>query len=51
MPERDPQGRMTVTQHLTEFRRRLIISITAVAVAAVLCYWFAPAIIRFFSSA
>lgn len=39
---------MTVVEHLTELRRRIIISIVAVTVAAVACYWFAPDIIRFF---
>ncbi len=39
---------MTVVEHLAELRRRLIISIVAVAAAAALCYWFAPDIIRFF---
>jgi sec-independent protein translocase protein TatC len=46
--ERDPEGRMTVVEHLAELRRRLIICIVAVAGAAVFCYWFAPDIIRFF---
>lgn len=39
---------MTVVEHLTELRRRLIISIVAVVGGAALCYWFAPDIIRFF---
>src|SRR6266545_4997575 len=43
-----PDDSMTVVEHLAELRRRLIISIVAVAAAAALCYWFAPDIIRFF---
>ncbi|HEY8216207.1 MAG TPA: twin-arginine translocase subunit TatC, partial [Acidimicrobiia bacterium] len=48
MPARDPEGRMTVVEHLAELRRRLIICLVAVAGAAAFCYWFAPEIIRFF---
>jgi sec-independent protein translocase protein TatC len=39
---------MTVVEHLSELRRRLVISIVAVAVAAVFCYVFALDIINFF---
>ncbi|HEU5302054.1 MAG TPA: twin-arginine translocase subunit TatC [Acidimicrobiia bacterium] len=39
---------MTVIEHLTELRRRIIVSIVAVVGAAAFCYWFAPDIIRFF---
>ena len=39
---------MTVVEHLTELRRRLIISIIAVVLAAILCYVFALDIINFF---
>ncbi len=39
---------MTVVEHLTELRRRIIVSIVAVVGAAAFCYWFAPDIIRFF---
>ena len=39
---------MTVVEHLSELRRRIIIAIVAVFGAAAFCYWFAPAIIRFF---
>jgi sec-independent protein translocase protein TatC len=45
---RDPEGRMTVVEHLAELRQRLIICLVAVAGAAAFCYWFAPEIIRFF---
>jgi len=38
---------MTVVEHLAELRRRLIISIVAVVVAAIVCYIFALDIIRF----
>ena len=43
----DPDGRMTVVEHLTELRTRLIISIVAVAVGATICFIFAPEIISF----
>ena len=46
MPSRDTDGRMTVVEHLTELRRRIVISLIAVAVTAIACYWFAPDIIR-----
>ncbi|MEX2255336.1 MAG: twin-arginine translocase subunit TatC [Acidimicrobiia bacterium] len=39
---------MTVVEHLSELRRRLMISIIAVAIGAVVCYVFALDIIRFF---
>ncbi|HEY5165909.1 MAG TPA: twin-arginine translocase subunit TatC, partial [Acidimicrobiia bacterium] len=39
---------MTVIEHLTELRRRILISIFAIVATASLCYWFAPDIIRFF---
>ncbi len=39
---------MTVVEHLAELRRRLIISIIAVVIAAVVCYIFALDIIGFF---
>jgi len=48
MAERDPEGRMTVVEHLSELRHRLMISLVAVAGTAAFCYWFAPEIIRFF---
>jgi sec-independent protein translocase protein TatC len=40
-------GRMTVVEHLTELRRRIIISLFGFVFAASLAYWFAPDIIRF----
>jgi sec-independent protein translocase protein TatC len=39
---------MTVTEHLAELRHRLIVSIVAVVVAAIVCYIFALDIISFF---
>lgn len=39
---------MTVVEHLSELRRRLMISIVAVAIAGVICYIFALDIISFF---
>jgi sec-independent protein translocase protein TatC len=39
---------MTVTEHLSELRRRLMISIAAVVIAAIVCYIFALDIISFF---
>jgi sec-independent protein translocase protein TatC len=41
-------GRMTVVEHLTELRRRIIISIIAVSIAAIVCFIFSESIIRFF---
>jgi sec-independent protein translocase protein TatC len=39
---------MTVVEHLTELRQRVIISLVGFVVAASVAYWFAPDIIRFF---
>ncbi|HMF83278.1 MAG TPA: twin-arginine translocase subunit TatC [Acidimicrobiia bacterium] len=44
----DNGGRMTVVEHLTELRRRIIISIIAVSLAAIVCFIFSESIIRFF---
>jgi sec-independent protein translocase protein TatC len=44
-PDRDPEGRMTIMEHLTELRNRLMICLAAVAVAAVVCFVFADTII------
>ncbi|HYV59191.1 MAG TPA: twin-arginine translocase subunit TatC [Acidimicrobiia bacterium] len=41
-------GRMTVVEHLAELRRRIIISIIAVSLAAIVCFIFSQSIIRFF---
>jgi sec-independent protein translocase protein TatC len=44
--ERDPEGRMSLTEHLGELRQRLMISIVAVVVAATMVFVFAPSIIH-----
>jgi sec-independent protein translocase protein TatC len=41
-------GRMTVIEHLTELRRRVIIALIGFLFAASVAYWFAPDVIRFF---
>jgi sec-independent protein translocase protein TatC len=41
-------GRMTVVEHLTELRRRIVISIIAVSIGAVVCFIFSESIISFF---
>jgi sec-independent protein translocase protein TatC len=43
----NPEGRMTVFEHLGELRRRLIISIVAVVVAGIVVFIFAPNITNF----
>jgi len=43
----NPEGRMTVFEHLGELRRRLMISIVAVAVAGTIVFIVAPEIISF----
>jgi sec-independent protein translocase protein TatC len=45
-PESD--GRMTVVEHLSELRRRIIISVIAVSIGAIVCFIFSESIIRFF---
>jgi sec-independent protein translocase protein TatC len=53
--ESNPEGRMTVFEHLGELRRRLMISIVAVVVAGTIVFIFAPQIIswliRFYNNA
>jgi len=39
---------MTVVEHLTELRRRIIISIVAVSLGAIVCFIFSESVIRFF---
>jgi sec-independent protein translocase protein TatC len=41
-------GRMTVVEHLTELRRRIVISAIAVAAGAVVCFIFSESVISFF---
>ena len=48
MPRRAPDGRMTVVEHLSELRYRLMVSIAAVAVGAIVCFIFASPIIGWF---
>jgi sec-independent protein translocase protein TatC len=43
----NPEGRMTVFEHLGELRRRLMISIVAVVVAGTIVFIVAPEIIKF----
>jgi sec-independent protein translocase protein TatC len=43
---KNPEGRMTVVEHLAELRRRLIVSLVAVAVCGVIVFVFAPEIIH-----
>jgi sec-independent protein translocase protein TatC len=41
-------GRMTVVEHLSELRRRIIISAIAVSIGAIVCFIFSESIISFF---
>jgi sec-independent protein translocase protein TatC len=43
----NPDGQMTVVEHLTELRKRLMISLVAVALGATICFILAPNIISF----
>jgi sec-independent protein translocase protein TatC len=44
-PERD--GRMTVVEHLSELRRRIVISLIAITLGAIVCFIFSESIIKF----
>jgi sec-independent protein translocase protein TatC len=44
---RDDGGRMTVVEHLTELRRRIIVCIIAITLAAIVVYVFSLEVIRF----
>jgi sec-independent protein translocase protein TatC len=46
LKDRDPEGRMTIFEHLGELRRRLVISIVAVVVTGTVVFIFAPQIIN-----
>jgi len=48
VPGKNPDGRMTVVEHLSELRYRLMVSIAAVAVGAIVCFIFASPIIGWF---
>ena len=48
MPRRAADGRMTVVEHLSELRYRLMVSIAAVVVGAIVCFIFASPIIGWF---
>ena len=48
MPRRPADGRMTVVDHLAELRYRIMVSIAAVAVGAIICFIFASPIIGWF---
>jgi sec-independent protein translocase protein TatC len=41
-------GRMTVVEHLTELRGRIIISMIAITLGAIVCFIFSESIIKFF---
>jgi sec-independent protein translocase protein TatC len=43
----DDEGRMTMIEHLTELRRRLIIAFVSVGVGAIACWFLYPQIIEF----
>ena len=45
LPGKDPEGRMTFTEHLGELRTRLVRSGLAIAIGFVICYWQADNII------
>jgi sec-independent protein translocase protein TatC len=44
----ETDGRMTVVEHLTELRRRIIIALVAITLAAIVCFIFSESIIKFF---
>jgi sec-independent protein translocase protein TatC len=44
----ESDGRMTVVEHLTELRRRIIIAIIAITLAGIVCFIFSESIIKFF---
>jgi sec-independent protein translocase protein TatC len=41
-------GRMSVVEHLTELRRRIIIAIVGITLAGIVCFIFSESIIKFF---
>jgi sec-independent protein translocase protein TatC len=44
----ESDGRMTVVEHLTELRRRIIIAIIAITLGGIVCFIFSESIIKFF---
>jgi sec-independent protein translocase protein TatC len=48
-PADEPQGRMTLFEHLAELRKRVIICIVAVVVCTVIAWFFYDPIVRFMS--
>jgi sec-independent protein translocase protein TatC len=46
LAQRQADGRMTVVEHLTELRRRILVSLVAMILAAIVAYVFAPDIVR-----
>ncbi len=49
-PPADPDGRMTLRDHLAELRRRILISALAIAAGGVLCFWQFPFILEILSA-
>ena len=48
--EARPDGHMTVIEHLGELRRRIFISLGAILVGAMICFFFTPQIIAFLNT-
>jgi sec-independent protein translocase protein TatC len=46
-PEASTDGHMTVIEHLGELRRRIFVSLGAILVGAMICFFFTPQIISF----
>lgn len=46
-PEASADGHMTVIEHLGELRRRIFVSLGAILVGAMICFFFTPQIISF----
>ena len=49
-PPVDPEGRMTLRDHLAELRRRIIICVIAIAAGATICFWQFEAILNVLSA-
>ncbi len=48
--EARPDGHMTVIEHLGELRRRIFVSLGAILVGAMICFFFTPQIIAFLNT-